>query len=66
MNPSPAPPQDTFQIRCPRLGHQIHFAYCRSENLGRPCPRTILCWHPWFAVEVYLRRELSPEEWHET
>jgi hypothetical protein len=65
MNPSPDPPQDTFQIRCPRLGHQIHFSYCRTENLGLPCHRIILCWQPYFAVEVYLRRELTPDEWHD-
>lgn len=65
MNPSPDPPQDTLQIRCARLGHQIHFSYCRTENLGLPCHRIILCWQPYFAVEAYLRRELSPDEWRD-
>ena len=65
MNSSPDPPQDTLQIRCPRLGHQIHFSYCRTENFDLPCPRIILCWHPFFAVEAYLRRELTTEEWHQ-
>jgi len=63
MNPSPDPPPDTLQIRCARLGHQIHFSYCRTENLGLPCHRIILCWQPYFVVEAYLRRELTPEEW---
>jgi|GEM_PF-326848 hypothetical protein len=57
---------DSWQIRCPKLGHHIHFAYCRTENLGRPCPDIILCWQPHFAVAEYLRRELSPEEWCDT
>jgi len=65
MSTSPAPPKDTLQIRCARLGHQIHFSYCRTENLGLPCPRIILCWHPFFDVETYLRRELTKDEWHE-
>jgi len=59
------PPTDTLQIRCARLGHQIHFSYCRTENLGLPCPRIILCWHPYFAVEAYLQRELTTQEWRD-
>jgi len=65
MNPSPDPPKDTVQIRCPRLGHQIHFSYCRTENFGLPCPRIIFCWQPYFAVEAYLRREMPEEEWRD-
>ncbi|HBI14837.1 MAG TPA: hypothetical protein DDY20_04895 [Desulfobulbaceae bacterium] len=65
MTSSPDPPQDIVQIRCPRLGHQIHFSYCRRENLGLPCSHIILCWHPYFAVEEYLRRELTEDEWRD-
>lgn len=65
MNLPPDPPKDTLLIRCPRLGHQIHFSYCRTEHLGLPCPRIILCWQPYFAVEALLRRELTGDEWHE-
>ena len=25
----------------------------------------LTCWHPYFEVEVYLRRELTEEQWHE-
>lgn len=58
-----SPPGDEYQIRCPRLGHQIPFSYCRRENYGLPCFRTLECWYPHFLVEDWLRRELSPEEW---
>ena len=57
------PPGDDYQIRCPRLGHQITFSYCRSENMGMPCFKTIDCWFEHFPVEEYLRKELRPEEW---
>lgn len=57
------PPDDTFQIRCSKLGHQIHFSYCRKENTGLPCARILTCWHPYFSVTEYLRRELTEEEW---
>lgn len=59
------PPDDTFCIRCAKLGHQIHFSYCRSENFGSPCQRTLICWHPYFRVEEYLRAELTEQEWQE-
>ena len=50
-------------IRCPRLGHQITFSYCRSENTGLPCFKILDCWFDQFLVEEYLRKELNPEEW---
>ena len=59
------PPEDTFQIRCSKLGHQISFSYCRKENLGIPCVRVLTCWHPYFRVADYLRQELSEKEWQD-
>ena len=66
MRPKDSPPDESFQIRCPKLGHQIHFAYCRQENIGLPCPRTLDCWYMHFHVAEHLRQELSDREWHET
>ena len=63
MNTKINPPDDQYRIRCPRLGHQIMFAYCRSENEGLPCFKTLDCWFEHFEVEAYLRDLLSPEEW---
>ena len=60
------PPDDTFQIRCPKLGHQIYFSYCRQENMGRPCFKTLDCWYIHFQVKDYLKKELSVEEWQES
>lgn len=54
---------DDFTIRCPRLGHAITFSYCRSENMGVPCPRTLDCWFQYFPVEAFLKETLSQEEW---
>lgn len=56
------PPDDTIKIRCPKLGHQIHFSYCRSENLGLPCAKILNCWFSYFDVEGYLREELTEED----
>jgi len=57
------PPDESFQIRCPRLGHQIYFSYCRIENNGLPCFRTVDCWGTHFQVAEYLKKELTTEEW---
>ena len=57
------PPGDEYLIRCPKLGHQIYFSYCRHENMGLPCLRSLDCWFEHFPVEEYLRNELDPEEW---
>ncbi len=51
------------EIRCPKLGHQVPFAYCREENNGLPCSKILSCWEPYLPVEKLLRKELSPEEW---
>jgi hypothetical protein len=63
MKKPKGPPKDDEKIRCPRLGHQISFSYCRSENLGLPCFKTLDCWYDHFLVEEYLKQQLTPEEW---
>jgi len=60
------PPDDKYMIRCPRLGHQIYFSYCRSENHGLPCTKVLDCWYTHFNVEDHLRQELSPKQWEST
>lgn len=57
------PTEDSWQIRCPRLGQLISFSYYRNENQGLPCFKTLDCWYKLFLVEEYLRRELTLEQW---
>ncbi|MBW1981071.1 MAG: hypothetical protein JRJ12_07600 [Deltaproteobacteria bacterium] len=54
---------DHLEIRCPKLGHQVNFGYCRQENNTLPCARAILCWQPYFPVALYLREKLTRAEW---
>ena len=63
MNKKTTPPDEDYKVRCPRLGHMIHFAYCRIENRGLPCFKTLDCWFEHFGVEEHLRQELTPDEW---
>ena len=63
MKKNATPPGEDYEIRCPRLGHQITFSYCKRESGGLPCFKTLDCWFEHFLVEEYLRGELRPEEW---
>ena len=65
MSKVSTPPGDSYRIRCPRLGHEIPFSYCRGEHMGLPCVKTLDCWHRHFPVVEFLRKELSPEQWDE-
>ena len=67
MNTLPSePPEDDVQIRCPRLGHQINFAYCRSENIGLPCFKTLDCWYNLFDVHAYFSEKLTKEDFEKS
>lgn len=61
-NLSSDPPDTSFNIRCPRLGHQINFKYCRSENSGIPCFKTLDCWYSHFNVLDHLKTNLTKKE----
>ncbi len=63
MNNSITPPEEDFQIRCPRLGHKISFSYCSKENNGLPCRMALDCWYLYFPVYEYFRQKLTEEEW---
>ncbi len=63
MDKDSTPPDDSFQIRCPRLGHEIYFSYCIRENMGRPCFKILDCWFRYFDVVNYLKGKLTEEEW---
>jgi hypothetical protein len=63
---SPEPPKKSFSIRCPRLGHQINFSYCESENSGLPCFKTLDCWYNHFDVHAYLTKKLTTEDFQKT
>jgi len=53
------PPDDDREIRCPRLGGQVTFGYCRQEALGKPCFKALDCWHVYFDAETFFRTELG-------
>jgi len=54
---------EQMEIRCPKLGGQVTFAYCLKEAGELPCARIINCWQPYFPVEDYLRKRLTDADW---
>lgn len=52
---------DALETRCPKLGHEVTFGYCRREANALPCPRALGCWSPRFPVALVLRRYLGDE-----
>ena len=52
-----------LELRCPKLGGEVTFAYCLVEGEGLPCSRTIACWQQYFPVETHLRAKLTQEQW---
>ncbi|HON99577.1 MAG TPA: hypothetical protein P5269_04565 [Syntrophales bacterium] len=54
---------DHLVSRCPRLGHEVTFSYCRREALDLPCTRVVECWGSRFNVQAFLRESLGPALW---
>ncbi len=41
---------DEHIIRCPMLGGEVPFRYCRTLNDELPCRKIIICWE--FRIEI--------------
>ncbi len=48
--------------RCPMLGHEVRFAYCRAPGRELPCGRVLDCWFETFDVEAFIRVHYSGEQ----
>jgi len=55
--------EDHRSRRCPRLGHEVTFHYCRTQEGASICPRILDCWWETFDVASFLKDHLPPEEW---
>jgi len=46
---------DIQERRCPRLGGNVNFGYCRSCGEGQsPCPKVFDCWWEYFDVVAFF------------
>lgn len=55
---------DTLTIRCPQLGGDVPFSYCRTVNENLPCRRIIVCWEFRLEISKFLSEHYSMDQIH--
>ena len=53
---------DDKPIRCPRLGDEVNFKYCRIMNDRLPCSWIAGCWKTHIDIKTFLADHYSKEE----
>jgi hypothetical protein len=53
---------DHLTIRCPSLGGEVPFSYCRKQGAGNPCSRLPTCWVERVDIGTYIQTFFSQEE----
>jgi len=58
----PVNKHDFRRARCPMLGHDIDFSYCRQPGSEIPCRKIFDCWWEIFDIEGFIRTNFTPEQ----
>ena len=53
---------DDKTIRCPRVGGEVNFRFCRFENNMIPCRWIVGCWQTRMDINAFLADHYSKEE----
>ncbi len=53
---------DELSTRCPMLGHQVPFSYCRQCGGMLPCRKIADCWSGRIDILGFLSNSFSEEE----
>jgi len=53
---------DEQEIYCRKLGHHLHFKYCREENISLPCSKIRECWFSRIDINQFIYENFSDEE----
>ncbi len=53
---------DHKTLRCPRVGGEVNFKYCRFENNMLPCRWIVGCWKMYIDINTFLEDHYSKEE----
>jgi hypothetical protein len=53
---------DSLITRCPQLGGDVPFHYCRTVNEELPCRRIMVCWEFRIDISKFLGEHYSVEE----
>jgi hypothetical protein len=49
-------------IRCPRIGGEVNFLFCRTENNMLPCRWIAGCWKERMEIQTFLEDHYTKEE----
>ena len=53
---------DALIIRCPQLGGEVPFKYCRTMNEDLPCRRMMACWEFRMEISKFLAEHYSMDQ----
>ena len=53
---------DKRTIRCRRLGHEVTFHYCRTQEGCTPCAGILDCWWEAFDVRAFLEEAIPAKD----
>jgi len=53
---------DHKTLRCPRVGGEVNFRYCRFENNMLPCRWIVGCWEMYIDINTFLEDHYTKEE----
>jgi hypothetical protein len=52
---------DTLTRRCPMLGHEVPFSYCRQPGQEIPCRKIFDCWWETFDIQAFIATNYTEE-----
>ena len=53
---------DQHRRRCPMLGHDLNFSYCRAPGRDLPCRKILDCWWQTFDVQSFLHQHFTEDQ----
>ncbi len=53
---------DDVMIRCPQLGGEVPFRYCRTINEDLPCRKILVCWEFRIEISKFLNEHFTAEQ----
>lgn len=52
---------DNRKRRCPKLGHEVNFGYCREPGDDIPCSKIGDCWFETFNISDFIKENYDNE-----
>jgi hypothetical protein len=52
---------DNLPKRCPMLGHEVTFSYCRHPGQDIPCRKIFDCWWETFDIRTFVTDNYTEE-----